>query len=284
MSRPRGVSVIIPTYNRAAFLTDAIRSVIDQKGNFAIDLIVVDDGSTDDTEEVVAKFGDDVRYHRIEPSGRPAVPRNVGIRMAKYDLIAFQDSDDRWVADKLQLQIGVFDDPNVALSYGNAAKMTDSGATTSDKMIDQHMAKSGFIFENLLNTNFISTLTVMVRKPAFDQVGLFDESPSLRAVEDYHLWLRIAANHKIMYVDEVLAYYREHANNISASSQYKAHLLLSRVYSQLGPLPAAQKGLVHDRCSGVYTQLYRLSGGNPKYLLLSIYHRAMKKLLPKGAS
>lgn len=279
MSRPRGVSVIIPTYNRAAFLADSIRSVIDQKGNFDIDLLVVDDGSTDDTKEVVAKFGGNVRYHKIEPSGRPAVPRNVGIGMAKHNLIAFQDSDDAWAIDKLQAQIGAFDDTTVALSYGNAAKMDARGSATPTKMINPGMVKSGQIFADLLENNFISTLTVMVRKAVLDEVGRFDENPKLRAVEDYQLWLRIAARHPVRYVDKILAYYREHEGNISTASDLEAHQALVHVYSHLGALSRPQKTLVENRRVGIYTELYRLSGGNPQYLLLSIYHRIIRKLL-----
>jgi glycosyltransferase involved in cell wall biosynthesis len=279
MSHPQGVSVVIPTFNRAAFLADSIASVLNQQGEFNIDLIVVDDGSTDNTQDVIATFGSKLRYRKIPPSGRPAVPRNVGIRMAKHNLIAFQDSDDRWAPDKLATQIQAFKDEAVALSYGNASMMDANGTPQTTKMIDPGLTKSGDIFSDLVAVNFISTLTVMVRKTVLEEVGFFNESPKLRAVEDYQLWLRIASRHRIQYVDDILAYYRAHSGNISGASNLNAHLLLTQVYRHLGPLSAAQTALVRDRRAGIYAELYRLSSGNPKYLLLSIYHRATRKLL-----
>src|SRR5687768_17471 len=105
----RYLSVVIPTYNRADFIVDAINSVLAQDfGGYSPEVIVVDDGSTDNTEEIIKKFKDKIRYIKIPHSGLPAVARNVGLKKASGEIIAFQDSDDLWDKDKLVNQLKVF--------------------------------------------------------------------------------------------------------------------------------------------------------------------------------
>ncbi|HSE61061.1 MAG TPA: glycosyltransferase family 2 protein, partial [Candidatus Saccharimonadales bacterium] len=232
------ISVIIPAYNRAAYITDAINSVFNQEeAPWPLEVIVIDDGSTDNTEEVVtSQFGDKVRYVKIPQSGgRPAVPRNVGIKMAKGKLIAFHDSDDLWAPDKLRQQIPLFEqDKNLVLSYATAEIMNHNGKRSGQLVVPdmKHLAE-GEQYEKLLTDNVISTLTVVARKDAIKKVGYFNEWAGLSAVEDYELWLRIAARFpgQLKAVAAPLAYYRQHSGNISLSDNAKALKRLTNVYS-----------------------------------------------------
>ncbi len=217
----RLISVIIPTYNRAKYLPEAIESVLGQKGKgFTLEIIVIDDGSTDNTAEVLEPFKKNIRYKKISNSGRPAVPRNIGLSMARGELVAFQDSDDIWASDKLTAQLPVFDDPAVVLSYGNTEIITETGKKTGKTVITATQAHSGNIFTELMQTNFISTLTVMARPKALEQAGGFNESAAVRGVEDYDLWLRVARLGEVQFINKILANYRSHDDNISTGSTY----------------------------------------------------------------
>ncbi len=220
MNKKPSISVIIPTYNRAGYIKEAINSVLKQKGSWNLDVIVVDDGSTDDTEKIIKSFGNKIRYFKIPHSGLPAVARNFGISKAKGNLIAFQDSDDIWVDDKLTTQVPLFDDPAIMMSYGNAEKIDDKGERSHKHIVENSKLPGGEKFKTLLSENVISTLTVMIRKQALELVGCFDESVALRAVEDYDLWLRLSAQYPkgIIGLAKTLALYRVHSDNISEAN------------------------------------------------------------------
>lgn len=216
------VSIVIPTYNRADFLADAIMSVLDQelfKGQ-TFEVILVDDGSTDGTGEIIKQFGDKIRYYKLPHSGLPARARNFGITKARANLIAFQDSDDLWVPDKLNQQIPAFDDPQVVLCYGNGLVMEANGKLTKDLIVPHSHLKSGYVFPDLLEENFISTLTVVVKKSCLLELGGFNESILIRGVEDFELWLRISGLKlgKFKAIKKTLAYYRRHGQNVSNES------------------------------------------------------------------
>lgn len=234
------ISVVVPTYNRRAYIVDSINSILNQEdAPWPIEVIVIDDGSTDNTEEIVAKtFGGRVRYSKIRQSGgRPAVPRNVGIKLATGDLIAFHDSDDLWASDKLKSQIPLFEkNKDLVLSYGAAEVMDRNSKKTGEQVVadGSHLA-GGEVFGSLLNENVISTLTVVARKDALVASGCFNESPDLSAVEDYELWLRMAARfpQRIQATTKVLAYYRMHDQNISTASSLEAMDRILNVYDAL---------------------------------------------------
>lgn len=214
-SNKKKVSVIIPTFNRADFIQSAVKSALDQRGDFEVEVIVIDNGSTDGTKELLEKkFGDKILYLSIPSAGRPSIPRNVGIDAATGDYIAFLDSDDVWLPEKISTELKAFD-KNTVLVYSNAEYIDKNGKKIGKKILRKGEGKSGDIFEQLLSNNFISTLTVIVPRRALELAGNFNERNELRVCEDYELWLRICQLGDVKYVDQTLALYRTHDTNIS---------------------------------------------------------------------
>jgi len=198
LKQPPPVSVIIPTYNRASWLRGAIDSVLDQ--TFAdFELIVVDDGSTDNTKEIVADYGDKIRYF-YQPNKGPSAARNTGIGQAKADLICFLDSDDRWIKNKLQTQVEfIRQNPLTKISYTNEIWIRNGKRVNQKKV---HQKYSGWIYQKCLPLCIISPSSVMIHRDVFDKVGLFDEN--LLVCEDYDLWLRISCRYPIFFIDQSL--------------------------------------------------------------------------------
>jgi glycosyltransferase involved in cell wall biosynthesis len=197
------VSVIIPTYNRADLLEQAIRSVLAQTCT-DYEIIVVDDGSTDDIQHVVMCVNDArVRYERL-PHGGVSKARNHGIRTARGQYIAFLDSDDAFMPDKLQKQLAFFEQhPDVGMIY--------TGYTSVDedlKMLREHPAPLYTDYRPMLTSCTIATPTVMVRRDVFERVGMFDETMHL--AEDIDLWCRIFRLYPILPLHQSLTRVRLH--------------------------------------------------------------------------
>ena len=192
------VSVIIPTHNRAGFLAQAIDSVLAQTyANF--ELIVVDDGSTDETPSLLASYGRGLISLRQENRG-PAAARNAGIRAARYPLLAFLDSDDRFVKNKLALQVAAMEaQPELLISHTQEIWFRNGQHLNQKK---RHAKAGGDIFARSLELCVVGMSTVMARRELFDLVGLFDES--FPCCEDYELWLRASCRHPFLLVDEPL--------------------------------------------------------------------------------
>jgi glycosyltransferase involved in cell wall biosynthesis len=205
------VSVIIPTYNMARFVGDAVGSVLAQTFE-DFEVIVVDDGSTDNTREIVAGFVDPrVRYVYQDNQERSAA-RNAGIRLARGEYIAFLDADDVWLPEKLALQVYLLETrPEVGLVYTGAYVMENGRIFTEQK--GKHR---GRVVRPLLVVDNIVTgsgCTPMVRRECFDQVGFFDEVSSVIPCEDWDMWLRIATKYEFDYVPQPLAKCRVHSAN-----------------------------------------------------------------------
>lgn len=218
------VSVVIPTYNRARFLPAAIASIRAQTSPCA-EVVVVDDGSTDDTKDVLTTVGNGIVYLRQANAG-PAAARNLGIRAASGDLVAFLDTDDRWQPDKIASQIAVFRrHPSVALVSTDMAIEDEHGAL----LVASNFAKRGLagFFKSLdgapipdaprrlLQLNFINTSTVVVRREVLLALNGFDTR--LRYGEDLELWMRIAARHDIACLPNVAEVRVEHSSNVTKS-------------------------------------------------------------------
>lgn len=192
------VSAIIPTYNRASFLKKAIDSVLSQTYQ-DFELIVVDDGSEDDTEELVASYGNSVVFIRQQNRG-PAAARNVGIKAASYDLIAFLDSDDRFDKNKLAIQVSAMQQQSHYKISHTQEVWYRQGQHLNQKK--KHEKSNGVIFEQSLKLCAVGMSTVMVRRELFDLIGFFDEE--LICCEDYDLWLRASIKYPFLLVDKPL--------------------------------------------------------------------------------
>ncbi|KHE94085.1 MAG: glycosyltransferase [Candidatus Scalindua brodae] len=208
------VSVVMPTYNHAQFIGDAIGSVLDQTYT-NIELIIIDNYSEDNTEEIIVSFSDTrIKYEKFRNNGIIAASRNVGISQSCGKYIAFLDSDDMWKPTKIEKQIKLLEDnDNIFLVYTRYIIVKDGLVLKT--LPKRKKLRSGNVFIPLfLSNNFIGTSTVLLRNFVNEDYH-FDIDIKFRAIEDYDLWLRIAKNKRIDYVDEPLVAYREHGGNTS---------------------------------------------------------------------
>lgn len=200
------VSVIIPNYNRSLLLGDAIRSVLNQSYS-KFEILVCDDGSTDDSMQIVNSFNDDRIVWLPGPRmGRPAGPRNRGICAAKGDWIAFLDSDDLWHPDKIYRQLEFAEKNNLSAICTNALVLEDG------ELINNYFSEinnSVIEFESLLKSNKIICSSVLVSRKCLEISGSFIEKENLRALEDYELWLRISTITNWGYLKDTLITYKQ---------------------------------------------------------------------------
>lgn len=192
------VSVIIPTFNRARFVGRAIDSVLSQTFQ-DFELIVVDDGSTDGTAELLSKNYPNIRIF-LQPNRGVASARNLGIRNASGELIAFLDSDDEWLPRKLEKQVSLYDSHEPFFICHSDEIWIRNGCELKQQA--KHKKQGGRFFERALERCLISPSSVIISRALLDKVGLFDES--LLAAEDYDMWLRITAFHTVRFVEEAL--------------------------------------------------------------------------------
>lgn len=209
------VSVVIPTYNHARYLGRALQSVLDQT-YVNWEAIVIDNHSTDNTDEVMASFADHrITYLKIHNKGVIAASRNAGIRAAKGDWIAFLDSDDWWTADKLQVCFDGIND-KVDLIYHDLKIVTDQPRLFKRKIIKSWQVTPPVLIDLLLKGNAIANSSVVVRKSLLEQIGGIDESVEMIASEDYNTWLRIAQlTDQFIYLPRRLGFYLQHNQSIS---------------------------------------------------------------------
>ena len=213
------VSVIIPAFNAATTLRDTVESVFAQTYR-PNQIIIVDDGSTDETPEVAASLGERIESIRINNTGLPAAARNRGARAVTSEWIAFLDADDTWEPNKLEAQLEVAKDrPQVGVVYTDRWNIGNVHRTTT-KQSDSVTLAEGDLFHALLAGNFITTSSVLVKREPFLALDGFSEDPDLRGCEDWDLWLRLsAAGHEFALCREPLTSYRLHEGTVSNSHQ-----------------------------------------------------------------
>lgn len=192
------VTVIIPTFNRVDVLPRSIHSVLKQTFQ-DIELIVIDDGSTDSTADLIAGASDSIRYSRQEHKGVSAA-RNTGIVASHGKLIAFLDSDDEWRQDKLEKQLELYDEADDDFICHSDELWLKYGKVVNQKGI--HRKQGGCFFERALERCLISPSAVLLSRLLLNKIGLFNEE--LPAAEDYDLWLRVTAFYTVKFVSEPL--------------------------------------------------------------------------------
>jgi glycosyltransferase involved in cell wall biosynthesis len=193
------VSVIIPTYNRALKTARAVSSVLFQTFS-DYEVVVVDDGSSDETERALQTFGRRIRVLFHGENRGVSAARNSGIRASDGPLIAFLDSDDYWFPEKLSAQAAFFESHPQAVACQSEELWIRRGRRVNP--MAKHRKPSGEIFEASLNRCLVSPSAVMLRRGLLEEAGLFDES--LPACEDYDLWLRISCRHPVHLLREPL--------------------------------------------------------------------------------
>lgn len=210
------ISVVIPTYNRSDYLIEALNSVINQTYK-NIEIIIVDDGSKDNTKEIVNNYIElnktkNIRYY-YKDNGGVATARNFGIKHSEGVFIAFLDSDDLWKKDKLLKQIKLFNDPKIGLVHSHYSILKEDNQLITN--IPEEEGKfNGNMYYKMRIYNIVGTSTVVIRKECIDKVGFFEGEYS--PAEDYDLWLKISKEYNFGYISESLVYYREFSSeNIS---------------------------------------------------------------------
>lgn len=233
------VSIIMPAYNAEGFITDAIDSVIAQ--TFVDwELLIVDDGSTDGTKEVINAYihkDPRIRYYH-QANGKQGKARNLGIINSTGDYIAFLDADDYWIRTKLETQIAVFE------KYCHVALVCTNGYSFETEREDVRSTwcslSAGIIgpeqgLHSMLRSNFILNSSVVLRRSVFEKVDYFSEYDKVQAAEDYDLWVRLLENDFSFYfVDESLTAYRKHPMQSTTRDGYASlavlHVLKDRKY------------------------------------------------------
>lgn len=206
------VSIVIPAYNAMTYLPDTVASVFEQTFR-DFEVLLVDDGSTDSIQIWVAQTVYDRRFKLIaQPNQGLSAARNTGITHSQSEYIAFLDADDLWHPTKLAQQVQWLDaHPAIGLIYTLTA-LLDSVGNPTGRVLGTEIA--GDVLSEMLQRNIIDCpSSVLVRRQCFDRVGLFDRT--LRSVEDWEMWIRIAAVYPLAVIGTPLVYYRQHPSNMS---------------------------------------------------------------------
>lgn len=240
------VSIILPTYNCAAFLPHSIGTILSQTYN-SYEIIVIDDGSTDNTKEVLYPFMQRIKYIRLEQNKGLPTARNIGIRSAQGKYIAFIDADDLWLPEKLQTDIEYFEThPEVSMVYSKHINIDEKGDDLNGNTKKQ--LPSGNVFIQLFSEqNFIITSSVVVRKEIFETTGLFDEQ--LFNCQDWDMWLRITFHFKVAGIDKPLVKYRHNPRSLSKNRnnvlKYQK-MVIDKIYNKF-----------KDKENGINEKLYK---------------------------
>lgn len=278
------VSVVIPSYNSARFIAEAIDSALRQDYP-ALEILVVDDGSTDNTIEVISGYGDKVRLLTQANQGSAAA-RNQGIRHANGKYIAFLDADDAWWSHKIRYQVDALIQSGHKMAYSRFIRWyedadghfthpeTEFSSRPNPNVSDDKIV-TGSPYAELLLDCIVWTSTVIVEKTELEEIGLFDEF--LRKGQDYDLWIRLSRRINMLGMEQPTALYRIHATSITTSIKtinYE-YLILSRAIAKWGEKGpdgrAPPPGLVIARLarSSFGHGLSQLKKGDPRLAVAS---------------
>jgi glycosyltransferase involved in cell wall biosynthesis len=262
------VSVVMAAYDAAGFVGDAIRSVIAQSHE-DWELLVVDDGSADQTGDIVRSFGDDrIRLLSIGHCGVLGRVRNVGIGEASGEAIALLDADDVWLPRKLELQVACLERrPEVGVVH-TAAELLLSG-----ERVPAPPGRIGApLLRRLLEGNFVYSSSAVVRRSLLTELGPFEDDPALGGSPDYDLWLRLAPHTTFAYLDEVLLLYRVHGEQMSADAcgMHEGALAALANLSRRDPVSVEREAAAFAFAVGMRRQLARQPGRGRKELLRAV--------------
>jgi glycosyltransferase involved in cell wall biosynthesis len=232
MSKLPRVSVVMPTFNRAKELPRSIRSVLSQTFS-DLELIIVDDASSDNTEEVIASFNDErIRYKKLLANVGGAEARNVGVSMARAEIVAFQDSDDEWACAKLEKTLAEFkNNEAIGAVFSKFIQIWEDGCRLMP--VGKHKFQSNDVYKSLLWQNHVDTPTLVVKKCYLDEVGGF--TSIMPRYQDWDLALKLARVTTMKYLHEptILSYVTEGSITENSDAHCKALELiyeLHRVY------------------------------------------------------
>jgi len=262
------VSVVVPTYNCAKYLGSSVTSALRQTVRPA-EIIIIDDGSTDDTEMVIRQFGDKVTYIKQSNAGVSAA-RNRGVAESSSEFIAFLDADDYWEPTKLEKQLAVFDsDPEIGLVHCGMREFDSETGETVGLRID---GKEGWVADDLLLWDEPVIIgpgcTIVVRRLAFESTYGFD--PSIKVGEDWDLCFRIARKYKVGFVREPLVNYRLHSGGEHRNVE-NMEIGMGRFYAKAFDTDKAEVLALKSRAMSNYHRT--LSGS---YFHAGSYGRAIK--------
>lgn len=233
------VSVVVPCYNHEKYVKETIESIINQTYK-NIELIVIDDGSKDNSAMVIQELADRYGFTFIHrPNKGLSATLNEGIKLSKGKYFCACASDDMYMLDKIEKQVQFMEsNPEYGMCYGKIIEFDETGYK---KQREIKNAKSGWIFEDLLMFNFVMpAVTTMIKKEIYETIGLFDET---LFIEDYDMWLRIANKYQIGFINEFLAYYRKHETNMCKQTfkMYQAQQKILSKWSNCSTINSAKK-------------------------------------------
>ena len=218
------VSVVIPAFNAESHIEPCLVSVFDQGADLAMEVIVVDDGSTDGTVMRLREFPQLICLQ--QSNAGPAAARNAGVRRARGEFVAFLDADDLWPEGKLRIQIDMLmRHQDAAMCFGDCRQFEEASWWPRTLFETSGYGERAWgagpylpeAYARLLRDNFITTGSVVVRRQVLDEIGGFDQG--LRLVEDLELWLRIARHHPVLWSKDVCLLRRRHAGNLSRDAE-----------------------------------------------------------------
>ena len=255
-AEPVQVSVVIPNFNTSRFIAAAIRSVLGQTYR-SLEIIVVDDGSTDDSLEQVARFDDPRLTCLTQPNRGLAAARNAGIAVARGRYVAFLDSDDVWFSEKLARHVAVMDaDPTIGLTFSHSAYLDEDGRLTGDYLVSGIARPDALA---MVSRNHVGNgSTPVLRRECFERAGTFDEA--LSGCADWEFWVRVAARSglSLRLIPDVLTGYRVRPDSMTVSrTGYEA--FLEDGLRAIARFPRSLPDLPRPRQAGARAQLYRIA-------------------------
>lgn len=270
------VSVIIPTYNRANVIKKAIDSVLNQTYE-NLELIIVDDCSTDNTREIVGDIDDPrIKYVCLSKNSGACAARNKGIDMAKGQYIAFQDSDDEWLPSKLEKQLSVFEEHNPDIVFCKLKRIQANGQIT----FEPPQIKGGKI-EKVTNLFGIGTQAIIAKRDVFAQLRFDDELPRF---QDFELLLRASKQFSLYCLDEGLVNYEVGADSISSSPtrMYEACEKILKKHPDFKDYPEMIEHMAHGLLTGANSLRNKHTADYKKFVDMALEISQSRKVILKA--